>query len=179
MKNIIILFAAIFLLAVSSFAQVKGRIVDAQGNGLSNVSVWATGEDGTVASTATTDAIGNYALNALQPGAYKITARGPATFKQEEREGVNVTPDQTTTLDIMLAPAKDDKAALNSRYISIINDFPVNILLTWDNPEQPTGVWKSAGRDMPASGEEITIDIPADATNIRLQASNILGVWCL
>src|SRR5512140_1304370 len=161
MKNITILFAAIFLLGVSGFAQIKGRVVDDKGNGIPNVSVWATGEDGAVAATATTDQIGNYALNPLGPGRYKITAKGPTTFQPTEREDVNVAADETTTLDIMLTSAKADQSASNSRYIKIINDFPVNIEVTWDNPGQPEGFWRSAGRDMPASGEEVTIDIPA------------------
>jgi hypothetical protein len=105
MKKIIVLFATILLFAVSSFAQIAGRVVDAKGHGVPRVTVTATGEIGAVAAAVTTDEDGNYAFEDLEPGKYKITAKGPAGFQPFVRESVNVAEDDTTTLDITLAAA--------------------------------------------------------------------------
>lgn len=105
MKKIILLFATVLLFAVSAFSQIEGRVVDAKGNGVPNVTVTATGEDGKVAATVTTDEEGNYAFEELSPGKYKITVKGPAGFQPTARENVNVDEDETTTLDITLTAA--------------------------------------------------------------------------
>lgn len=103
MKKIIILFAIILLFAVTGFSQIEGRVVDANGNGVPNVTVTATDEDGKVAATVTTDEDGNYAFEELSPGKYRITAKGPASFQPATRENVNVAEDETTTINITLA----------------------------------------------------------------------------
>lgn len=105
MKRIILLFATMLLFAVSAFSQIVGRVVDARGNGVPNVTVTATGEDGKVAATVTTDEDGDYAFEELSPGKYKITVKGPAGFQPTARENVKVDEDETTTLDITLTAA--------------------------------------------------------------------------
>ena len=105
MKKLIGLFATILLFAASAVAQIEGRVTDAKGNGVPKVTVTATGEDGTVAATVTTDEDGNYAFEELSPGKYKITAKGPAGFQPAVRENVNVAEDDTTTLNITLIAA--------------------------------------------------------------------------
>jgi len=105
MKKTIILIAAMLLFAVSAFSQIEGRVTDAKGNGVPKVTVTATGDDGKVAGTVTTDEDGKYSFEELAPGKYHITAKGPAVFQSFIRENVNVAEDQTTTLDIQLASA--------------------------------------------------------------------------
>jgi cold-inducible RNA-binding protein len=105
MKKIIILLATILFITVSASAQIEGRVTDAKGNGVPNVTITATGEDGNAASTTTTDEDGEYAFEDLDAGKYKITAKGSAAFQTAVRENVNALEDETTTLDIILLPA--------------------------------------------------------------------------
>ena len=105
MKNIIILLGTILLFAVSAFAQIEGRVLDAKGNGVPKVIVTATGDDGAVAATVTTGEDGTYAFEELSPGKYKITVKGPTAFQPAVRENVNAAEDETTTLDITLTAA--------------------------------------------------------------------------
>ena len=110
MKNIIVSFAAILLFSVSASAQIEGRVTDAKGNGVPKVTITASGADGEVASTTTTDEDGNYMFEDLDDGRYKITAKGTAAFQPAVRENVNVAEDETTTLDITLAAAVQEPA---------------------------------------------------------------------
>ena len=103
MNKVILLFATIFLFAVTGFSQIEGRVVDAKGNGVPNVTITATGEDGTVAATVTTGDDGTYSFEDLDPGKYKITAKGAAGLQPATRENVNVAEDDKTTLNITLA----------------------------------------------------------------------------
>jgi cold-inducible RNA-binding protein len=113
MKRIIILLATILLITVSAFAQIEGRVTDAKGNGVPKVTITATGADGKVASTATTDEDGEYVFEDLDVGKYKITAKGSEAFQPTVRENVNVLENETTTLDIMLLPAVQPQPATN------------------------------------------------------------------
>ena len=54
MKKIIILVATTLLFAASAFSQIEGRVTDAKGKGLPNVTITAAGADGEVVSTVTT-----------------------------------------------------------------------------------------------------------------------------
>lgn len=105
MKKTIILIAAMLLFAVSASSQIEGRVTDAKGNGVPNITVTATGADGVVAATVTTDEDGNYSFEELAPGKYKIATKGSAGFQPYTRENVNVAEDETTTLDIRLKSA--------------------------------------------------------------------------
>ena len=99
------MFAAILFFSVSASAQIEGRVTDAKGKGVSKVTITATGADGTVASTTTTDEDGEYALDELAAGTYKVTAKATAAFQPVIRENVDVVEDETTTLDIALDAA--------------------------------------------------------------------------
>ncbi len=105
MKKTLILFGTILLFAVSVLAQIEGRVVDSKGHGIPNVTVTATDEDGQVARSVTTDEDGHYEFENLEPGKYKVTAKGPASFRPAVRENVNVAEDETTTLNITLTAA--------------------------------------------------------------------------
>src|SRR2546425_5031834 len=80
------LLVAVCVLAVPAFAapatgQMRGRVTDQTGGALPGVSVEV--RQGGIVRTATTDAGGNYSVDAIPPGRYDVTYRlinfAPAT----------------------------------------------------------------------------------------------------
>jgi hypothetical protein len=99
--------AALVAVAAPAFAQTTGRIVgtieDAQGAVLPGVTVTVTSPQLQGASTAITDATGQYRFPSLPPGPYHVKAE-LAGFKSAEND-VRVGIDQTVTLALKLAVA--------------------------------------------------------------------------
>jgi hypothetical protein len=100
-------FAALVALPAPAFAQTTGRLVgsveDAQGGVLPSVTVTVTSPQLQGASTAITDATGQYRFPALPPGPYHVKAE-LAGFKTAEND-VRVGIDTTVTLGLRLAVA--------------------------------------------------------------------------
>jgi TonB-linked SusC/RagA family outer membrane protein len=87
----------LFSLGLAAQAQIKGKVTDAQGNGLAGITVSV---QNTTFSTAT-DLSGNYALNAnLRPGTYSIVFSGVG-FKSVTQQA-NVSTAGDVSVDVQL-----------------------------------------------------------------------------
>src|SRR5450759_4926726 len=94
------------LTSVPSFGQTNsgkiiGTVTDQQNAVLQGVKVRATNVDTNISETAVSSHAGVYALPALEPGAYRITAE-IAGFQKLNREGIRVETSGEVTLDLQL-----------------------------------------------------------------------------
>ena len=104
MSGRLALFFAFCALAVPSFAappagQMRGRVTDQTGGGLPGVSVEV--RQGAVVRSATTDAGGNYSVDAIPPGRYDVTYR-LINFAPATRRDVAVSDGSTTAINVIL-----------------------------------------------------------------------------
>ncbi len=185
MKNIIFTIAAFLLFAAAAFAQgsVEGTITDAKGKGVANVSVTIVGADGKPVATVETDEDGAYTFEGIAAGKYKIATYGAKGYKSAFRDDVVVSDDETTTVDIMLTPAKDDKPQVDTPpqppvpaesglWIKVINGSKSaqNIIATV--------TYEQSGNAITRKKEGVTtyvFTIPDDAANIHLSVE-VAGV---
>jgi hypothetical protein len=92
------------LLACSAFAQaisgdLVGTITDASGAAVPNATVTATNAGTNVASTATTNAAGEYRISNLLPGTYNLTVTASG-FGASSLKNVSVSLNQTATANL-------------------------------------------------------------------------------
>lgn len=118
MKKIIAFSILLPLIALKSFCQLEGDVLDQTGKVITNAIVIATDSTGKVADTAKTDERGFYFFKKLKPGKYKIEALAqgfqPAilTIRIEPApKNANDTDDTyyAETLDIILTRPKTTK----------------------------------------------------------------------
>jgi hypothetical protein len=86
-------------------ATVSGRVLDESGAGVAGASVViqnsATGD----ARTATTDSLGLYGAQSLQPGIYSVKVSAPG-FATQVEQGVELTVGATREIDVSLKPGQ-------------------------------------------------------------------------
>lgn len=82
-------------------ATLVGTVTDQSGAVVPNVPVQLKNEETSAVTNGTTNESGNYDFTFLQPGTYTVTVTAPG-FKREERNGVNVTVNTTTRVDVGL-----------------------------------------------------------------------------
>ena len=106
-RTVLCLAVTLIAMAIPAFAQTTGRLVgtveDAQGAVLPGVTVTVTSPQLQGASTAITDASGQYRFPALPPGTYHVKAE-LSGFKAAEND-VRLGIDQTITLSLKMAIA--------------------------------------------------------------------------
>lgn len=107
MKKLLQLWCLTMLLAVGVFGQsqattgnIEGRVVDAQGAAVPNVSVTATNQGTGFEKSVQTNDEGNYVLPLLQPGTYKVVTSAAQGFGAAIYENVKVTVGAKTSLEI-------------------------------------------------------------------------------
>ena len=107
MKKLLILFFAIFSLAVTQaiaqdpFGSVEGTINDQQGAIVQGATVTAKNVATNAARTAVTNANGQYRILQLQPGFYEISVTA-ANFKKSVLENIQVQVGQIASADLAL-----------------------------------------------------------------------------
>jgi Carboxypeptidase regulatory-like domain/TonB dependent receptor len=107
MKKLLILFFAIFSLAVTQaiaqdpFGSVEGTVNDQQGAVVQGATVTAKNVATNATRTAVTNANGQYRILQLQPGFYEIRVTS-ANFKQSVLESVQVQVGQIASADLAL-----------------------------------------------------------------------------
>lgn len=65
-------FTILWMLVISSFAQIEGNVLDQKENGIANAVVTAIDTTGKIIVIDTSDQRGFYLLKELKPGKYKI-----------------------------------------------------------------------------------------------------------
>jgi hypothetical protein len=91
------------VVAQSDRGTIAGTVLDSSGGAVANATVTATHTETGAVSTATTGSTGGFRLYDLRLGTYKVTATAPG-FKTEEKTGVVVQVNSTSSLDFSLQP---------------------------------------------------------------------------
>ena len=97
----LLLLISISALAQQGTSQVKGRVTSADGSVLPGVTVTIKHQESGVVRTAVTDKDGIYAMGAVIPGPYEMTAE-LSGFKNYRRRNVRLEVGKTSTLDFRL-----------------------------------------------------------------------------
>ncbi len=103
---VFLLISSPLVLAQGSYrSQLRGVVSDTVGAVLPNATVTITDSGTNVATHTVTDAKGEYVFTGLRPSTYSVKAevRG---FRTSERTNVVFAPDQETTLNFTLSPAR-------------------------------------------------------------------------
>src|SRR5215472_13235691 len=102
--------AALFILAVATpgFSQsdrgtIAGTVLDSSGGAVTGATVTATDSATSAVYTATTGPTGGYRLFDLRVSVYKVSVAAPG-FKTEEKTGVVVQVNSTSSVDFTLQP---------------------------------------------------------------------------
>ena len=85
-------------------AQVRGTVTDPAHAVVNNAKVTVTNESTSIATTATTNASGEYVVNGLRPASYTIKVEAPG-FRDVARTGVVLAVSQQATVDFALSLA--------------------------------------------------------------------------
>ena len=114
------LIACLFFVSTGARAQseastgnIEGRVLDPNGAAVPNVQVTATNEATGLQKSVNTDTEGNYRIILLPPGTYTVRTGKITGFVSGELQNVQVTVGSKTPLDIHLALAGVNVAAIN------------------------------------------------------------------
>ena len=109
MRKILPFILAMFLLAANVLAQsqattgnIEGRVTDANGAAVPNVSVSATNQDNGFGKTVVTSDDGNFVFVLLPPGNYKVETAAVQGFGASTYENIQVTVGAKNSLEIVL-----------------------------------------------------------------------------
>jgi len=95
--------AAVPALSQSDRGTIAGTVLDSTGGAVEGVTVTATDSSTNTVYTATTGPTGGYRLYDLRVSVYKVSVSAPG-FKTEEKTGVVVQVNTTSTVDFSLQP---------------------------------------------------------------------------
>src|SRR5450755_517041 len=104
------LLTVVFLVHQAAFgqgsytAQVRGTVTDPAHAVVGNAKITATNESTSIATTATTNASGEYVVNGLRPASYSIKVEAPG-FRDVVRTGLVLAVSQQATVDFALSLA--------------------------------------------------------------------------
>lgn len=105
-KRLITLFSLMMCFYATGYAQesravVLGRVTDVSGAAVSGAKVTAKSLDTNITTSSTCNAEGDFQLNYLQPGPYRITVEAQG-FKTSARDSINVRVGDRLALDFSL-----------------------------------------------------------------------------
>ncbi|HEU4596743.1 MAG TPA: TonB-dependent receptor [Pyrinomonadaceae bacterium] len=130
--------------AQSSNTRVNGTVKDAQGAVVAGATVTLTDNATQTSQTATTDADGAFAFNAIRAGSYTLSAEG-AGFKKTSVPDVLVNVDQTSTINVAL-----EVGALGETVTVTASD--AQALVNTENAQLSTTVQERQIQDLPLNG---------------------------
>jgi Carboxypeptidase regulatory-like domain len=84
-------------------AQVRGTVTDPAHAVVNNAKVTVTNESTSIATTATSNASGEYVVNGLRPASYTIKVEAPG-FRNVVRTRLVLAVSQQATVDFALSP---------------------------------------------------------------------------
>jgi outer membrane receptor protein involved in Fe transport len=103
------LIACLILAAIAAFPQsqattgnIEGRVTDPNGAAVPTVTITATNQENGLTKSTNADEGGNYRINFLPPGKYRVTTTGAQGFAGADFGNVTVTVGGQTPLDIQL-----------------------------------------------------------------------------
>src|SRR5277367_1557951 len=84
--------------------QIRGTITDSSGAMIPGATVTITDVGRNISQTTTSDSHGGYQFTALKPSDYKLLVKA-SSFGPVEKDGITLTVNQQTTLDVSLRPS--------------------------------------------------------------------------
>ncbi|HEY5256329.1 MAG TPA: carboxypeptidase-like regulatory domain-containing protein [Acidobacteriaceae bacterium] len=100
--------------------QLRGTVTDSSGAIVSGAKVTITDVGTNISQTTTSNASGSYAFTALRASNYKLLVEAPA-FGPVEKEGITLTVNQASTLNVTLKPASQ-QASVTVQGIPVLLD---------------------------------------------------------
>src|ERR1700723_2735380 len=105
-----VLFSAVPIVGQSiNQTQIRGTITDSSGAVVAGATVIITDVGTNIAQSTVSNGHGGYAFTALRPSNYKLVVKAP-TFGTVEKDGVTLTVNEETTLDVALAPSSQTES---------------------------------------------------------------------
>lgn len=148
-KPFLIVLTAILVSTVHVFSQstvtggISGKIADAQGALVPNVSVTATNTGTNVVTTVTSSSDGLYNIQNLQPGIYSVETAAISGFAPARAEKVVVEIGRSTNVDFSLNPGTA------TAVVEVTSDAPV--INTSDNANT-TNINQTSINELPING---------------------------
>jgi outer membrane receptor protein involved in Fe transport len=109
MRKLLGIICSVLLYSSISFAQsqattgnIEGRVTDANGAGVPNVTVTATSQDTGLKKSTQADSEGNYTIVFLPPGSYTVEVAAAQGFGSAKYENVKVTVGSKTNVPVSL-----------------------------------------------------------------------------
>jgi hypothetical protein len=87
-----------------SQSELRGTIADSSGAVIAGANVTITDIGTNISQSTVSDSRGSYVFTALKPSSYRLLVKA-TTFGSVEKNGIALTVNQETTLDVMLLPA--------------------------------------------------------------------------
>ena len=127
-----LLLGPVAMAQVAITGQIRGVVTDPQGGAVPGVSIVA-GSPALMAPRAiTTDATGNYLLDSLPPGTYKLTFTSPG-FRTGVQPDVVITPGFTATVSLSLLLGTAEQTVVVSAAPPIVDTTNNTSTTTFDN----------------------------------------------
>ena len=148
-------------------AQVRGTVTDPAHAVLNNAKVTVTNESTSIATTATTNASGEYVVNGLRPASYAIKVEAPG-FRGVVRTGLVLAVSQQATVDFTLS------LATTSETVTVTETAPLLDTGTSSLAEDPASGRGKAGRNLSWLRHFLHPETERQATEVDRYGS---GVW--
>ena len=112
--------SAVVLAQSINQTQLRGTITDSSGAIVAGAKVTITDVGTNISQTTTSNSTGTYAFTALRASNYKLLVEAPA-FGPVEKEGITLTVNQASTLNVTLKPASQ-QASVTVQGIPVLLD---------------------------------------------------------
>jgi hypothetical protein len=162
-------FSSIVLAQSINQTQIRGTITDSSGAIVSGAKVTITDVGTNISQTTTSNDRGSYAFTALRASNYKLLVEAPA-FGAIEKDGITLTVNQATTLNVTLKPASQQTSVtvegipvlLDSGTATLGTDIPSKYLtqIPLENRD-PFGITFLAAGVTESAGSGITNSYPS------------------
>ena len=174
--------------AANTTGSISGKVTDSSGQALAEITVWAQTTQGSGISTQT-DSSGNYVINNLTAGAYKVEVNQTGytieyyndTHTWNSASSVTVQAAQTTTgIDFSLEAASGATGSISGKVIASSNGQTLAGVTVWARTTQSGGVstqTDSYGRYVINNLSPGTYKVEASQTGYVLEYFNNARTW--
>lgn len=165
---VFIVLAGLSTLAYGQDAQIQGQVLDATGAGISKALVRVVDQQTSTERKIETNDTGQYTVNGLVPGVYKIIVEAPG-FSAAVSDQITLNPGQNAVMDFTMkvgATSADVVVTAEKRDERLLDvPIPVSVL----NPQALTGTSQVLLRDYYAT-------IPNLAVTPNIEGSQVLSI---
>jgi hypothetical protein len=163
-SRLLVLFAAVFLTAISASAQtsrgtVSGTVTDPNGAVVAGANVTLTNTETTVSRATTTNDEGFYRFDAVDPGNYNVVVNS-AGFGELTKTNVTVQASQTSTIDAQLQ--------LGGQNLTVDVTADAGVVLQTEAPVRGGNITTQQVTELPVSGRNpvaLALTLPGVSSN--------------